>query len=336
MFASICRHPMLRLFRSIFPRLVVAAGVIAVNACDGADNPLGPTASDDPLGSAGESAAPVNPLAAVTAPRIAFTSYRYNDHPNLYLMDAQGNNIVRLTGWTSDAGSPAWSSDHKHVALVRARLDATNTRHEDIYLIDADGSHKHWARSSPSSFNITDPSWSPDGSRLVVTVVLQGKPYLATLDLATGNTAFVWGDGNLVEGREPSYDATGERIVYVGNGGKSVNWIYNGWVYGAVGSQTIVASPSLSPDGKKILYTGLVNNTNPEIFVYTPSISSTKRLTYSAGSDGEATWSPDGSKIAFVSHRSGQFQIWTMSATGGTATRITHTSSIETSPAWSQ
>lgn len=49
----------------------------------------------------------------------------------------------------------------------------------------------------------------------------------------------------------------------------------------------------------------------------------------------DPTWSPDGTRIAFTSQRSGQYQIWTMTASGGSQTRITHTSVKEIAPAWS-
>jgi TolB protein len=56
----------------------------------------------------------------------------------------------------------------------------------------------------------------------------------------------------------------------------------------------------------------------------------TNRLTFSTAADRNATWSPDGTKIAFSSERTGKSQIWTMnSATGGSLTQLTHTSSAE-------
>ena len=59
------------------------------------------------------------------------------------------------------------------------------------------------------------------------------------------------------------------------------------------------------------------------------------RLTTSTGADTWPTWSPDGGKIAFSSFRSGKWQIWTMSSTGGSPTRITHTSTSEQMAAFS-
>jgi len=60
-----------------------------------------------------------------------------------------------------------------------------------------------------------------------------------------------------------------------------------------------------------------------------------KRLTTSTGADMWPSWSPDGAKIAFASFRSGKWQIWTMSSTGGSPTRITHTANTEQMPVFS-
>jgi len=47
------------------------------------------------------------------------------------------------------------------------------------------------------------------------------------------------------------------------------------------------------------------------------------------------SWSPDGSTIAFESDRSGNEDIRTMPATGGTATQLTMNTTIEAEPCWS-
>ncbi len=128
--------------------------------------------------------------------RIGFTSYRKGIPPDIYLMDPQGGSLTRFTSWAGDGSLVAWSYSRKRIAMVRERLNpTTNTYQDDIYLMNADGSNKRWARSQPSSFHITNPSWSPDGSRLVVTVIFGSKPYVATIEVATGNMAFVLQDG---------------------------------------------------------------------------------------------------------------------------------------------
>jgi TolB protein len=47
------------------------------------------------------------------------------------------------------------------------------------------------------------------------------------------------------------------------------------------------------------------------------------RLTTDAGSDREPDWSPDGTKISFVTNRDGNDEIYVMDADGTNPTRMT-------------
>ena len=47
------------------------------------------------------------------------------------------------------------------------------------------------------------------------------------------------------------------------------------------------------------------------------------------------SWSQDGTKIAFASKRTGNYQIYAMHADGSGVTRLTQDSSDDTQPAWS-
>jgi len=81
--------------------------------------------------------------------RIAFASRRGNDL-NIWVMNADGTGRKQLTTWSGDELEPAWSRDNKHLAFVRKRPDANQVLHWDVFLMDADGTHKHWARSTPA------------------------------------------------------------------------------------------------------------------------------------------------------------------------------------------
>ena len=312
--------------------LPLLAAALVLSACEGADDPLAPApepvATD--ITTSGEA-----PAALVSGQLLTFTSYR-NGQADIYRMDPQGLNLLPLTTSASKETSPAWSYDNTRIALVRSRA-YSGTLYDDIYLINRDGSNGHWARSTATGLSTTYPAWSPDGSRLVVAIGLNGGPYLATLDLATGQLAYVLNSAKYpIAGSKPSYDPTGKAITFVGPTGRTLDRVVPGNnPTHLVSSDTPIGRPAYSPDGKKIAYSRVLSGTsNTEIFVRNLADGATKRLTSSAGFDGEPTWSPDGGKIAFASKRTGQSQIYTMSATGGTPTRITHTSTQELTPAW--
>ncbi len=69
------------------------------------------------------------------------------------------------------------------------------------------------------------------------------------------------------------------------------------------------------------------------IFVMS-SDSGTIQLT-DTGRDGQPAWSPDGSRIAFISTRDGDAEVYVMNDDGTEQTRLTHTSAGEGRPQWS-
>ena len=62
---------------------------------------------------------------------------------------------------------------------------------------------------------------------------------------------------------------------------------------------------------------------------------SPSRLTKDTANDGAAAWSPDGSRIAFVSDRDGDFEIYVMDAADGSdLQRLTDNTFLDAGPDW--
>ena len=337
------QHPMLLSFRSLIARLLSLAVPLAIAACGNESSPLAPSDSPADLSSDGglpsDQTAP-DLLLTGSAQRILFTSNRTgSNYYDLYKVDPVGSNLAHVTSLSGYETEPAWSFDDLHIAMVRPRKDANNVEHSDIYLMNADGSNKHWARPWTASVDIRSPSWSPDGKHLVVAVIIGGKPYLGTIEVATGNFKFVLFNGKTIQGNYPSYEPGKGRILYVNDTGKIIMLVdpVLNTSYWMVTGDTPMACPQFSPDGSKIAFQKVVGS-NVDVYVKTlvPSTTGVKRLTTDPAYDGVPTWSPDGGRIAFQSNRTGNSQIWVMNAaTGGSLTRITHTSGDEKSAAWS-
>jgi TolB protein len=74
---------------------------------------------------------------------------------------------------------------------------------------------------------------------------------------------------------------------------------------------------------------------NTDIFVRNIATAATTRLTWSTAADRHPSWSPDGTRLAFASARTGKDQIYTMKAgTGGDVLRITYADQWLDSPVW--
>lgn len=314
-------HPMLR-------TVLALALVPAFGGCGGGDGPLDP-ASESTAESAAENTeaipAPTGGLAAlVTSQRIAFVSS--GPLSSVWKMDPVGGQRAPLFTQSSGARSPAWSWDNQQVAMVRPRL-SNGVSHDDILVMNADGTNQHWARTQATVYHFADPAWSPNGSRIVVTVFVLGVPTLGWIEPGTSKAGVLtFPGGGSVRGTRPSYNKAGTRILYVGEHHNTIEQINPDGTGHTVRMTTsgMFDYPAFSPDGTRILLEKAAVNAKGDIYVKTLATGATIRLTSSTAWDSHPSWSPDGTRIAFMSDRSGKRQIYTMqAATGGGLLRLT-------------
>ncbi len=115
-----------------------------------------------------------------------------------------------------------------------------------------------------------------------------------------------------------------------------------GWVVTAIACSFLAAlafSPSAQAtfpggNGKIAFHT---NRDSGNFDIYTTNVNGTgaTRLTTNAGEDLLPAWSPDGTRIAFVSTRDGNYEIYTMNANGTGQVRITTNTADDVQPTWS-
>lgn len=121
--------------------------------------------------------------------RIVFPLYR-DAISDLYIVDADGSNMTRLTSTTANEGWPAWSPDGQRIAYVRIQ-DYTS----DLHVIRSDGSGDTVIARGID----VRPTWSPDGHMIAFG--------------AAGRIVIAGSDGSapriIAEGTSPSWSRVG-------------------------------------------------------------------------------------------------------------------------------
>lgn len=114
------------------------------------------------------------------ASRIAFVSTRDGNF-ELYVMDADGSNLRRLTETRSTEGDPGWMLDGRR--LVYHATDETGAIH--LWSMRADGSDQRQLTSG-AGVNLM-PAVSPDGRRVAFTSTRQGNYDIFVMDADGSN-----------------------------------------------------------------------------------------------------------------------------------------------------
>lgn len=93
--------------------------------------------------------------------------------------------------------------------------------------------------------------------------------------------------------------------------------------------------PDISPDGQVMVFASTRNSEHPDIFMKNVSGYAITQLSSDPADDIQPRFSPDGSRVAFCSNRSGNWDVWMVNRDGTALTQLTHDRSDEVAPCWS-
>ena len=90
--------------------------------------------------------------------------------------------------------------------------------------------------------------------------------------------------------------------------------------------------PVFSPDGKSIAFIRVIGEGTPDVYTVAVSGGPARQLTFDKSAVFGLTWSADGKKIIFSSHRDGGQSLWAVSLAGGEPERLPVGGAIATGP----
>ncbi|PYS54201.1 MAG: hypothetical protein DMG13_09305 [Acidobacteria bacterium] len=231
-----------------------------------------------------------------------------------------------------------FSPDGSTIVFVVGTIDQKqNRRYNAIWTVPADGSREP-SLLTTSVQSSTSPRWSPDGKSVAF---LSARP-------APGDTAAEIPKTQIwilpLSGGEP------RRVTNLPNGVTVFSWSPDGTRFVCLsrsGPSDKAKSPSDVRHYKHANYkfndTGWFDDKRSHLWVVEIATGATKQIT--SGDDWNDTdpqWSPDGTRIAFVSDRTGKEfdegrnkDIWVIDAAGGPLTKISRSEEPDGSPRWS-
>jgi TolB protein len=273
---------------------------------------------------------------------IAFQTFR--DGPSqIYLETVPPTPVRRLTDPRHCYALPAWSRDGRLLAFEynpsQTGLRAGNS---DVWVMNP-----YARRPLLTARPLTrtpgfdgDPSWSPDGRRIVFESTRSGNSDVWVMDSDGRNPHNLTANSPAFDG-DPAWSPGGNRIAFTSmrDGNKEI-YLMNPDGSNPINITNTPAAddfdPAWSPDGQFVAF---VSNRDRNLEIYeTNDRFLLKRLTHDTGLDAFPSFSPDGQWIAFSTDRgdTGNRDLHYMSANGDAdgVTELTQAPGWDQAPDW--
>ncbi len=273
--------------------------------------------------------------------KIAFGSDRaFKGSYDIWVVDLGSGKLTQWTSGPADEYEPAWTPDGKEIAFV----SGTGINGTKIQAVNAAGK-LHTLVTAPAGARLNSPSFSSAGKLAWIQfggtksqLMVEGKPASTLNDVFPFHANWLAGD----------------RLLYAGNGKIHVNSVSGGDAQEIPFSANItlnrpayarkhmdleskgvkpvkgIVSPTLSPDGKRVVFEALNQLWLMDIGGKPQALTNDKFY------KEDPAWSPDGKSIAYSSDKAGTPDIYILDIATKAEKRLTSfDNSAEISCAWS-
>ena len=262
----------------------------------------------------------------------------YSDQHDLWLVSTGGGGARKLTRDGTADGEPVFSPDGTSVYFSSSRADP-----QSVWRVPLNGGAPE--RITPGTGTANHPSLSRDGRRLVFSTLAIDRDVV----VADRNTGTVCRVASSRDDETPAIAPDGSAVAYVSNRlGNRDLWI-EALQSGCPGTKpprrltslkTWAATPVFSPDGSWVAFFRVLGlEGRRDIWAVPVDGGAPVALVGSPAQNLHPAYSPDGTRLAFVSDRSGREHVWILPIRAGQPAgepwRLTDGEMTDMFPAWS-
>ncbi|MFT6879395.1 MAG: Tol biopolymer transport system component/imidazolonepropionase-like amidohydrolase [Arcticibacterium sp.] len=276
-----------------------------------------------------------------------FIVYSSDVHGNydIFKINMATKNVVQLTSNEANEYCPSYSPSGKEIAYISEQKDAPG-----VYKINSLGKPILISRRKGV---LSGPSWSFDGDLMYFTEFTGAYSSLGEIDLKSGITKILTAPEvdvfpfrtSWLNATEYLYMADGKinKATKSQQGSSNIEFkaelmvvtpTYKRKAYdfdaGTPEKVKGIKGLSVSPDGKKYLFTAF-----SDIYILEDGNSIPKPLIESPFICSDPVWSPDGKKIAYLTDKSGNMNLWLYDITSGKSTQVLKLDKDINYPSWS-
>jgi len=261
------------------------------------------------------------------------------DASGIYIIPSLGGaeRKVRDTLWDEQEffevwfiGHLSWSPDGKLLAYSDR---ASRNEAASIFLLSLDSLEVRRLTSPLRSKGDFNPEFSPDGQTLAFARDSQGVESICAIPVSGGQERSLTSGTTYKEGL--AWAPSGREIVFA-----DVGWLWKISLRGGEPERLQFSQDGIQPSirGNRLVYVQIKRNNGIWRRDLSSSVSASPsiKLISSTRRESGPQFSPDGSKIAFESTRSGAYEVWLCQRDGSNLLQLTHFGPTETgTPRWS-